>query len=203
VNKKVIIIGAGGHGKVIADIVLSSGDRVLGFLDDCAKETGLPEIPVLGAVRSYFQYPEAEFVIAIGNATVRQKIAEKMHGVIWYTAIHPRAVVSPLGVTIGEGSVVMANAVINPGTTIGRHCIVNTAASIDHDNYICDFAHVSVGARLAGTVRVGERTWVGIGAIISNNISVCSDCLLGAGSVVVKDVVEAGTYAGVPVRRIK
>lgn len=203
-NKQVVIIGAGGHGKVIADIVQKSGDRVLGFLDD---NTALPEkiegIPVLGCADDYIKYPDAEFIIAIGNAAMRRQIAEQLNGVRWHTAVHPCAVISSMGVKIGEGSVVMANAVINPGASIGRHCIVNTASVIEHDDVIADYVHISVGAKLGGTVSVGEQTWVGIGAVVSNNVSVYNRCIIGAGAVVVKDIKESGTYVGVPARKIK
>ena len=201
--KNVIIIGAGGHAKIIADIVLCSGDAVLGFLDD--KPDLPPEIcgiPVLGKVEDHVKYPDAEYVIGIGNAAVRRKVAGMLKGVRFYTAIHPDAVVSSLDVTIGEGTVIMANAVVNPGTRIGAHCIVNTAAVVEHDNKIGDYSHVSVGAKLAGTVSIGEETWVGIGAVVSNNLRICGGCMIGAGAVVIRSIDEPGTYAGVPARRI-
>ena len=198
-RQDVIIIGASGHGKVIADIVRLSGDYVFGLLDDApdvAKE--FLERPILGTINDYQRYLDKKFVIAIGNSDVRERIAEQMHGAEWYTAIHPSAVVSQLGTRIGEGTVIMANAVINPGTSIGKHCIINTGAIIDHDNQIEDYVHVSVGAKLAGTVSVGRKTWIGIGASIRNNTAICADCMIGAGAVVVKDIEEKGTYIGVP-----
>jgi len=202
-SKSVIIVGASGQGKVIADIVCCSGDRVLGFLDDAPKENSVFGFPVLGRCADYVNFSDAEFIIAIGKSAVREQLAGVMDGVKWYTAIHPKAVVSPLGTEIGCGTVVMANAVINPGTNIGMHCIINTAAVVEHDNLIEDFAHVSVGAKLAGTVHIGRRAWVGIGAVIVNNISVCADCVIGAGGVVTKSIEKAGTYVGVPVRQIR
>lgn len=201
--KDVIIIGAGGHAKVIADIVGCRGDRLLGFLDDGACKNEVAGYPVMGKIESYVNYPQAEFVIGIGNAAARRRIAGELEGVRWYTAIHPAAVVSSMDVTVGAGTVVMANAVIGPGAVIGAHCIVNTAAVVEHDNRIGDFAHISVGAKLAGTVSVGEETWVGIGAAVSNNVSICGGCMIGAGAVVVKAITEPGTYVGVPARRIK
>ena len=202
--QKVVIIGASGHGKVIADIILQSGDEVLGFLDD-GKRPGdsVLGFPVLGAVSDYADYPEAAFVIAIGNAQVRERIAEKMGAVRWYTAIHPRACISDLSVTIGEGTVIMANAVVNPAVKIGKHCILNTASVVEHDNRLGDYVHVSVGAKLAGTVSIGSKSWIGIGAVVSNNLTVCEDCMIGAGAVVVQNIEEAGTYVGIPARRIK
>lgn len=202
-SEKVVIIGASGHGKVVADIIHSSGDSVLGFLDD-NKE--LPDeiwgIPVLGGVKTYLNYPQAKFVIAIGNVEIRETISKKVNINSWYTAIHPNAVISELDTHIDEGTVVMANAVINPGACIGKHCIINTGAIVEHDNTIEDYVHVSVGAKLAGNVHVGRKTWVGIGATVKNNVSVCEDCMIGAGAVVIKDIVEKGTYIGVPAKMI-
>lgn len=203
-NEQVIVIGAGGHGKVIADIVRSSGDTVLGFLDDSPnRPESVCGIPVLGGAEDYVNYPEARFVIAIGNGGVRQQVAERLAGVRWYTAIHPAATVSPMGTNIGEGTVIMAGAVVNPGASIGRHCIINTKASVDHDNQIGDYTHISVGATLAGTVTVGRTVWVGAGAVVSNNLSICDGCMIGAGTVVVRSIEESGTYVGVPARKIK
>lgn len=203
--KFVIIIGASGHSKVIADIIQKSGDRVIGFLED---NTDLPPTvltyPILGPVSSYTRYTSrAAFIIAIGNAQVRERIAETLAGVTWYTAVHPMAVISRREVSIGSGTVVMATAVINSGATIGKHCIINTGAIVEHDNQIEDYVHVSVGAKLAGTVSIGKSTWIGIGACVSNNHSICSDCVIGAGAVVVKDIVEPGTYVGVPAKRLQ
>lgn len=198
----VIIIGAGGHARVIADIVRCRGDRLLGFLDDHAN-AGSGEIPVLGKIEDYVNYPNACFIIGIGNAAARRRIAGQMEGVRWYTAIHPAAVISEMNVSIGPGTAVMAGAVINPGAVIGAHCIINTAAVVEHDNRIGDFAHISVGAKLAGTVTIGADTWVGIGAVVSNNLSICGGCMIGAGAVVVRSITEPGTYVGVPAGRIK
>lgn len=202
-KQEVIIIGASGHGKVVADIINLSGDKVIGFLDDNSQLRGrFMDFPVLGKADQFQDYKGYKFVVAIGNASIREKIANKMQRVKWYTAIHPSAVISNLGVTIGEGTVVMANAVVNAGTSVGKHCIINSSAVVEHDNQIEDFAHVSVGAKLAGTVYIGRRTWIGIGASVSNNLSICADCMVGAGSVVVKDIEKAGTYVGVPAKRI-
>ena len=201
-NQSVVIIGASGHGKVVADIVIENGDQVVGFLDD---NPNLPEkfigFPVLGAIDEYKKYSNAKFIVAIGNAAIREKIADKLENVTWYTAIHPAAVVSKLDTVIEEGTVIMANAVVNPGARIGRHCIINTGAIVEHDNRLGDYVHVSVGAKLAGTVSVGKSTWIGIGASVSNNLDICADCMIGAGAVVVKDIKEAGTYVGVPARK--
>ncbi|MBP3447402.1 MAG: acetyltransferase [Clostridia bacterium] len=197
----VIIIGAGGHAKVIADIVRKSGDNLLGFLDD-KKEAGTAFFDgfVLGNTDSYREYPDARFIIGIGSNEVRKEIAQKLKGASFYTAIHPTAVIGE-GVTIGEGSCVMAKAVINADATVGAHCILNTASVVEHDNLIGDFTHISPGACLAGTVNVGDGCHIGIGATVKNNISICSGVLIGAGAVVVKSIIEPGTYVGVPARK--
>lgn len=200
-SKKVIIIGAGGHGKVVADIVLRSGDQVLGFLDDSNNlSSPVNGIAVLGKTEDFCRYPDACFIIAIGNNYIRRKIASALHGVRWYTAIHPTAVISPLDVTIGEGSVVMANAVVNPSSVIGCHCIVNTASVVEHDNRLAAFVHLSVGAKLGGTVSVGENTFVGMGSTVINNITICPDTTVGAGAVVVSSIERPGIYIGIPAK---
>lgn len=201
--QQVIIIGASGHGKVVADTILQSGDQVRGFLDD-NPELGESFIgfPVLGTIDQFVDYPDAKFVVAIGNAKIRENIVEKLAGVSWYTAIHPRAVISSLDTSIGEGTVVMAEAVINAGAKIGKHCIINTGAVVEHDNRIDDFVHISVGAKIAGTVHVGKGAWIGIGAAVKNNVEICEECMIGAGAVVVGDVCKPGTYIGIPAKRV-
>ncbi len=201
--KKVIIIGAGGHGKVVADIVKLNGDKVYGFLDDKEAEV-LPGFTVIGSVNliNTLDNNGFYFFVAIGNNKIRQTIMESYPMVEWYTAIHPSAVIADY-TEIGTGTAVMANAVVNSGSKIGRGVIINTAATVDHDNIIRDFVHISPGAHLAGTVRIGERCWIGIGANVINNISIINNCTVGAGSVVTKNITEQGTYVGVPARKIK
>ncbi len=200
--KKVIIIGAGGHSKVVADIVIKNGDRIIGFLDGINSFGTHIGYPILGTDKDYIKYLDCYFIIAIGNAKARERIVSNMNNVKWYTAIHPNAVISKIDTIIGYGTVVMANATINSGASIGNHCIINTNSTVEHDNVIEDYAHISVGTKLAGSVHIGKRTWVGVGATISNDITVCSDCMIGAGAVVVKDIKKAGTYVGVPAHLI-
>lgn len=198
-KEKVIIIGASGHGKVIADVVIQAGDQVIGFLDD---NTDIGDtfvsFPILGTVDKFTDYLDSKFIVAIGNAKIRESIVEKLQGVSWYTAIHPKAVISNIDTNIGEGTAVMADAVINAGAIVGKHCIINTGAIVEHDNKLEDFVHLSVGAKLAGTVHIGKGSWIGIGATVSNNVSICQKCMIGAGAVVVKDIVSEGIYVGVP-----
>lgn len=201
--KDVIIIGTGGHAKVVADIVLSSRDHLVGFLTSDDSKDDFMGWPVLGRDTEYYKFADCHFVIAIGNPGVRERISNSMDCAKWYTAIHPTASVSAVHTSIGGGSVIMANAVVNPYAQIGSHCIINSNATVEHDNKIENFVHISVGAKLAGTVRIGKRTWIGVGATVSNGISVCQDCMIGAGAVVVKDIEISGTYVGIPAQKIK
>lgn len=202
-KENIIVIGASGHGKVVADIVLQSGDNLVGFFDDNLQiNDTFIGFPVLGRTDSYIEYSNVKYIVAIGNAKIREKIVNKMINVSWYTAIHPKATISNIETSIGEGSVVMAEAVVNAGAQIGKHCIINTGAVVEHDNKIEDYVHISVGAKLAGNIHVGKRTWIGVGVTVRNNIDICADCMIGAGAVVVGDLKIASTYIGVPAKKI-
>ncbi len=199
-KKKLLIIGAGGHGKVVADIALLNGYSDIAFLDDNLVGTLCAGFPVIGKVEDEGLYSDScDFFVAIGNAEARARIQRRLLSVV--TLIHPKAIVSRR-VTIGEGTVVMAGAIINSDTVIGKGCIINTGATVDHDNVIGDFVHIAVGAHLAGTVTIGEKTWIGIGACVKNNISVCEQVMVGAGAVVVKDIDKKGKYIGIPCKKI-
>lgn len=201
---QVIIIGASGHGKVIADIVIKSGHCLLGFLDD---SNGLPgEImgyPLLGKVSDIDSYKKDDtgFIMGIGDNRVRSKISVRYNDIKWFTAIHPSAQVG-INTILGEGTAVMANSVINPCTRVGKHCIINTGAVVEHDNTISDYVHISPNAALGGTVTVGTFTHIGIGAAVKNNTYITDNVLVGAGAVVIKDIKEQGTYVGVPADKI-
>lgn len=202
-SKKVVIIGAGGHAKVIADIILINGDDIVGFLDDSEEKQGkaiYKDHKVIGKISDAKKYKENYFIIAIGNNAKRAEISEKLN-VKYYTAIHPKAVIADT-VKIGEGSTIMAGVVINPDTKIGNHCIINTCCSIDHDNTIRNYVHVSPGAHLAGKIYIGERTWICAGVTIINSVNISSDVIVGAGATVIKDILMAGTYVGTPARRV-
>lgn len=199
-NKKVIIIGASGHGKVIADIVIKSGDKIIGFLDDSLEGT-VAGNKILGKTDDFSKYSDCEFIIAIGNNIIRQKISEKLSGVKWYTAIHPKAVISVISPEIGEGSVICAGSVIGPSVSIGVHTIINNCANIDHDCTIGSFTHISPNAAVCGTCSVGDFCHIGAGVAIKNNINICNRCIVGVGAAVVKNIEESGVYMGVPAVR--
>ena len=200
---KLVIVGASGHGKVVADIARQNGyeKQDIVFLDDDENVKECGGYPVVGRTAETVTLG-ADTIIAIGNAGIRKRMTEDFEraGVQLVTLIHPNAVIAE-NVAIGAGTVIMAGAVINPGTSIGKGCIVNTCASVDHDCEMKDYVHVSVGAHVAGTVSVGEQTWIGAGATVSNNVCITDGCMIGAGAVVVCDLTERGTYVGVPARR--
>lgn len=199
---RLVIIGAGGHGKVIADNAIKNGYSDICFVDDRATGECMG-FPVIGTSADVEKLNDGktDFVLGIGNNTIREKIASKFD-VNWITLIHPSAQVAA-HVSIGRGTVVMAGAVINACASIGNHCIINTGAIVEHDNVIGDYVHLSPRVALGGTVRVGALTHVGIGAAVRNNIRICGMSTIGAGAVVVKDIDCCGIYVGVPVRKIK
>lgn len=192
---KLTIIGASGHGKVVADIARLNGYDAIEFLDDDPSISTCGEYPVVGRTDKTI---DGDVFVAIGNADIRERLSRDRNLI---TLIHPKAVIAD-GVEIGEGTVVMAGVVINAGARIGKGCIINTASSIDHDCSIGDFCHISVGAHLCGTVVVGNKTWIGAGATVINNVNICGRCMIGAGAVVIKDIKIQGTYVGAPVKMI-
>lgn len=197
---RLIIIGAGGHGKVIADAALKNGYTNICCIDDHAKGE-IMGFPIIGTCEDIERLNDknTDFIIGIGNNSIRKTIAEA-HNVNWVSIVHPSAQIA-FNAEIGKGTVVMANAVVNVCATVGEHCIINTGAIVEHDNVIENYAHISPNVALGGTVRIGLLTHVGIGATVKNNTEICSECTIGAGAVVVKNIKEPGTYVGVPIRK--
>ena len=197
---RLIIVGAGGHGKVIADAALKNGYTNICYIDDHA--TGdVMGFPIIGTSADIdcLNDDSTDFIIGIGNNAIRKTVAEK-YNVNWVSIVHPSAQIA-FNAEIGKGTVVMANAVVNVCATVGEHCIINTGAIVEHDNVIENYAHISPNVALGGTVRIGTLTHVGIGATVKNNTEICSECTIGAGAVVVKNIKEPGTYVGVPIRK--
>jgi len=205
VYNKLIIVGASGHGKVIADIALKM-DRwnSIAFLDDDESIKSSMGIEVIGKSTDALKYIEDyDIFVGIGDNETRERIQKLLedNGASIPVLTHPDAVIGEQ-VELGSGTAVMAGAVINCCTKIGKGSIINTVASIDHDNLIEDFVHISPGVHIAGTVKIGKRTWIGIGSTVINNVNITSGCKIGAGTVVIKDITEPGTYVGVPARRV-
>jgi len=203
-NKRLVLVGASGHGKVCAEVAeLSERYTEILFLDDNPRVKRCGRYDVKGLANDFYQYinEQTEFFVSIGNHEHRQRIQEKIEnaGGAITTLIHPNSVISE-DASIGKGSVVMAGAVINPGTQIGKGTIINTHSSVDHDCTIGDWCHIAVGTHICGTVHIERCCWIGAGAIVSNNIRVCSNVIIGAGATVIHDLDKSGTYIGMPAR---
>lgn len=203
--KNLVIVGAGGQGKVVADIALKLDkyDRIY-FLNDGEKKEcmGLPIVGPTNDIEKYIN--SSDFFVAIGDNTDRKYFIEKLcaKGASLPTLIHPQAVIGK-NVELSNASVIMAGAVVNSCTKIGRGSIINTCSSVDHDCVVGDYVHVSVGAHVCGDVHIGNNCFLGAGTIIKNHITISSNCCFGAGAVVIEDIKEEGTYIGLPAKRLR
>jgi UDP-perosamine 4-acetyltransferase len=204
-NAPVIIIGAGGHAKVVIEALRGSGVEILGLVDNEPEKTGteLLGAPILGgdeAVAS-FAPQDVLLTIGLGPITPRQKLfdALKVQEYYFVNTIHPSAVVAD-SARLGEGVQIMAGAIVQADTRIGNNVIVNTGASVDHECVIGDHVHIAPGATLAGGVHVGERSLVGVGSTILENISIGENCTIAGGATVIDDVADNQTVAGVPAK---
>jgi sugar O-acyltransferase (sialic acid O-acetyltransferase NeuD family) len=195
------ILGASGHGRVVADTAIEAGWRSIAFFDDASVEPSFGRWPILGDTESLCSSLKAfsGVIIGIGNNRVRLRKQKALleAGALFPSLVHPRAYVSR-DARIGAGSVVFAGAVVQPGVVLGSGVIVNTAATVDHDCMVADGAHICPGAHLAGGVGVGECAWVGIGAAVKQCVSIGSDAMVGAGAVVVSDIASGVTVVGIP-----
>lgn len=203
-KERLVIIGASGHGKVVADIALKLNRwREVVFLDDNESLKESLGLRVVGTSADALKFVEdSDLFVAIGSNPVRERFQSRLvdAGASVPVLVHPSAVIGS-EVIIGDGSVVMAGVVVNCCTRIGLGCIINTGATVDHDCCIEDFVHISPGVNLAGSVLVGNRSWLGIGSKVINNINITGNCNIGAGSLVVKDITDSGLYFGAPVRK--
>lgn len=204
-SRNLLVVAAGGHGKVVADAALASGTwATVAFVDDrIAATESVLNLPVMGptsslpALRDRF----ASVAVAIGASSERIRMLEHCRslGFELPNIIHPSAVISSFA-TLKDGCVVCAQAVVSPGALLGIGCIVNTSASVDHDCQLGAGVHVCPGARLAGSVHVGSGSWIGLGSCVRQGITVGDNVTVGAGAVVVADVPSGQTVTGVPAR---
>lgn len=197
-DQKVIVVGGGGHAKVVIDCLLVQGSEVIAVFDQ--KNKG----PLLGIQRheqyNAQMYKDAAVLIAIGDNRVRQKLAREIsHS--FTNAVHPSAVISSFA-GIGSGTMILHCAVVQAGTTIGSHVILNTGSQVDHDGCIGDYVHIAPRATLCGNVTVGEGALIGAGAVVLPGIKIGMWAVIGAGAVVTRDVEDRCTVAGVPGRVI-
>ena len=201
-----IVIGAGGHGRVVADAAAAAGVTGIAFVDD--KHPAGDQVlgyPVLGPLERQWSLFDADdaprFFVAVGSNERRLALYRSCieRGLRPATVIHPAAVVSRHA-RIGAGSVVLAGSVINAGASVGDAVIVNTGVTVDHDCVLHDAVHLSPGVHLGGTVEIGERSWLGVGVSVRNGVRIAADVMVGVGAAVVSSLDRAGVYVGVPAR---
>jgi sugar O-acyltransferase (sialic acid O-acetyltransferase NeuD family) len=206
----VLIIGAGGHGQVVADILSRMRERggavePVGYLDDNPSLAGQKflGLPVLGTLGDIGKLAHDAVVVAVGDNAIRRHLSDRLlqAGERLLTACHPKAVIAP-DVTVGAGAMVCAGAVISPGSVIGANVIINTSSSIDHHNLIGDHVHIAPGVHLGGEVTVGEGAMVGIGAMVTPRLRIGAWSVVAAGACVTKSVLPGETVVGVPARPI-
>ena len=207
---RLLILGAGGHAKVVAETAIATGQfSEVAFLDNCCsgpdQRSSVLGFPVLGplalALEPAHREQFASAAVAFGNATARLNWIEQLDaaGYGLPVLIHPTAWVSQ-SAQIASGSVVFAQAAVQAQATIGAGAILNTGCSVDHDAQLAGAVHICPGARLAGEVQVGARSWVGIGASVIQQVRIGSDVTVGAGAAVVRDLPDGVTAVGVPAR---
>lgn len=208
---RVLIIGAGGHGKVVADILLRMRDVdpgivPAGFLDDRRDLLGQAflGVPIVGGIPDRHNIQHDAIIVAIGTNETRKRVFQLLQQDCEAFAIaqHPKSIVAP-DVQIESGSMICAGIVVNTGTTIGEAVILNTGSTVDHHNHIGSFVHIAPGAHLGGEVEVGEGALVGIGATVMPRKRIGAWSIVGAGALVCRDVPERSVVAGVPARLIK
>lgn len=204
-----VIWGASGHARVLADIVRLAGEfEIAGFIDDANPEVrtflGAPILGSRDQLAMLHSNGARHVIVGIGNCAIRSRLAGIAEGVGFElaTAVHPRAIIAG-GVKVGGGTMIAAGAVVNPGATIGRNVIINTSASVDHDCVVGDGAHICPGVRLAGGVTIENGAWVGIGASVVAGVRIGAGSTVGAGAVVLKDVPDGVVCYGVPARVIR
>lgn len=210
--ENIILFGSSGHAKVVIDIIEKQDQYTLVGLLDSYREPGETTLgyPVLGSEADLPALVERHalngILIAVGDNYGRAAVAGKVREVAptlpFVSAIHPTAVVGR-GVSVGDGTVVMAGAILNPGSAVGRHCIVNTKASLGHDSVMSDFASIAPGSTIAGDCHIGTGAAISIGATVRQKLEIGEHSLVGAGSLVLQHVESYSLVYGVPAARVR
>jgi sugar O-acyltransferase (sialic acid O-acetyltransferase NeuD family) len=206
-GRRILVYGAGGHGKVVADIFLCRGEsEFAGFVDDSGELWGtrVMGLPVFGDaewLRREAKHGPVAVALGVGNARARREIAQHCGawGVKISTAVHPRATVAGTA-ELGAGTVVMAGAVVNSEARVGAGAIVNSGAVVEHDVEIGEYAHVAPRAAMGGAARLGAFSHLGMGAVVLERVRVGAHTIVGAGAVVVRDLPDEVVAMGVPAR---
>ncbi len=207
---KCVIIGAGGHGKVVLEILQAAKKhQPVGFVDADPSLAGkkVGGLPVLGAANVLGKLKSQKIkgaIIAIGDNRARRSYAQvlKQHGFELINAVHPKAIVSP-SATLGKGIVVAMGAVVGSEAVVDDLAIINTSAVVDHECVIEEAAHICPTAALAGRVRIGACAFVGLGAKILPCLTIGPEAIVGAGAVVLRDLPQGVTAVGVPAKVVK
>jgi sugar O-acyltransferase (sialic acid O-acetyltransferase NeuD family) len=205
-TERIFLIGAGGHGMVVMDALVSAGQDPdhISFLDDSAERVGAMILDrTVDRLREDSDLSAHCFHVCIGNNLARQRVFERLavSGATPQTVIHPASTVAS-SATAGAGSFIAARAIIGPAAKVDAGAIINHAAIVDHECYVGGFCHVGPGATLGGNVRLGMRVLIGAGSNVLPGITIGDDAIIGAGAVVTGNVPPQTTYVGVPARRI-
>tara|TARA_B110000858_G_scaffold126305_1_gene143865 strand:- start:11460 stop:12071 length:612 start_codon:yes stop_codon:yes gene_type:complete len=201
-KKTIAIFGASGHSKVIIDIINLLDDyTIVGFYDD-SKEGIFEKFPILGKIDSNIKLVYDAYVIGIGDNNIRKKIHNIFSDFPWVTLVHPSSIVCD-NARIDNGTVICAGVIVQTHVTIGKHCIVNTGSSIDHDCSIGNFCSISPGAVICGGVKIEELSFIGANATIIQCLTIGSNCIIGAGSVIIRDTNDHCKIVGNPGKVIK
>ena len=197
---KYVFIGAGGHARVLANVIESNHAELVAVFDSNPGKTALDGVKNEGAYQRD-KHPNAEIIIAIGENVIRERISQEIKHKVGQ-AIHAAAIVDRL-VNLAEGVQIIQGAIVNRGASIGKHTIVNTNATVDHDCEIGDFVHIAPGATLCGGIKVGKGTLIGANATVLPNCTIGKNVIVGAGAVVTTDLPDNVIVAGVPAKIIK
>ena len=199
--KTIAIFGAGGHTKVIIDLIIELNQyTIIGIYDD-NKEGSFEDIPIIGKIDGNVNINYDEYIIGIGNDNIRKQIYEQFLNLRWAVLIHPRSIVSKRAM-IDDGTLVFAGAVIQTGVKIGKQCIINTNCNIDHESIINDFSSICPGVTICGNVVIGELTFIGANSTIIHGKIIGEKCIVGAGTVVIRNVDDNSKIVGNPGRII-
>ena len=213
--KKILIIGVGGHAKVIlSEIIQIKGNRIIGFIDEFKKKNTIIEsyknkqYKVLGSIKDLKKIVDKNTfgIIGIGTNFNRKKVSEEINKIFknfnWATIISKNSKING-NVEIGKGSIIVSGSVVNTGTKIGEHCLINTSSSIDHDNTFKNYSSTGPGVITGGNVKLGQCSYLGIGSTVKHRITIQDNTIIGAQSLVLKNCDKNSIYFGIPAKKIK